>query len=124
MGIEVIFIIWLLILIVVFFLARNYNITWWSSLVLAVFFGLLVLLTALHLPFDCEEDDKDKGESWSSSKNWKDRFDASRAILGLIAVISIVIVVIYLVQRVFEDQCKPGCEVQAAPSSVVGERGF
>lgn len=120
MGIEIIFIIWLLIIIVVFFLARNYNITWWSSLVLAVFFGLLVLLTALHLPLDCE--DEDKSESWSSGKNWKDRFDAGRAILGLIAVISIVIVVIYLVQRVFEDQCKPGCDVGVQATSALGER--
>lgn len=122
MGIEIIFIIWLLIIIVIFFLARNYNITWWSSLVLAVFFGLLVLLTALHLPFDCE-DDKDKSESWDSSKHFKERFDAGKAILGLISIISVIIVVIYLVQRVFEDKCKLTCETSGvAVQPVSGDR--
>ena len=92
------FIIWILVVVVIFFLARNYNITWWSSLVLALFFGLLVLLTAVHLrgsDDDCDDDSRGKG----------DLGNVGRWVLGFFALISIIIVIIYVIQRVFEDQC-------------------
>lgn len=106
MGIEIVFIIWILVVVIIFFLARNYNITWWSSLVLALFFGLLVLLAAIHLPTDdLLGKRKDRDESSCDRDRKDDRLTAGKAILGLLALISIVIIIIYIIQRVFEDRC-------------------
>ena len=105
MGLEFVFFIWIIIVIIIFFLARNYNITWWSSLVLALFFGLLVLIAAIHLPLgECHEDDS------SYDRHRDSEWDLGKVILGLIAIISIVIVIIYIIQRVFEDQCVSTCD--------------
>lgn len=117
------FIIWILVVVVVFFLARNYNITWWSSLVLALFIGLLVLVSAVWLRDfrgeDCDDSDDSRDRKCGE---WN---DLGRWVLCFFALISIIIVIIYVIQRVFEDQCevtecatekvecKPDCDVKA-----------
>jgi uncharacterized membrane protein len=108
MGVEWTFIIWLIVVILVFFLARNYNITWWSSLVLALWAGLFILLIGcgyclFELGSDCRDDD-----SSCDYRKKKRNGDNSlvMSLLGFILLISIVVIVIYNVQRIFDDQCE------------------
>nr|QBK89923.1 MAG: uncharacterized protein LCPAC101_02060 [Pithovirus LCPAC101] len=108
MAVEWTFIVWLIIVVLVFFLTRNYNITWWSSLVLALLAGLFVLLIGVGLCFrdsvggDCDDESSD-----FSSRHSRKRCDNGFALplLGFILLISVVVIVIYLIQRVFDDQC-------------------
>lgn len=103
-----VFIIWLLVFVVVFFLARNYNITWWSSLVLALFIALLVLLAAIHLRgFWKSEDDEESSDNYRKSKD--SYSNTGSVILCLLALISVIVVIIYVIQQVFEDTCETEC---------------
>lgn len=105
MGIEFSFIVWLIVVIIVFFLARNYNISWWSSLVLALFFGLIILGLALGWDLNNNDNDDEECSSSSSRGHGKNKKDFARPILGLLGLISVVIVTVYVVQKVFEDTC-------------------
>lgn len=116
MGIEIIFIIWLLVIIVIFFLARNYGITWWSSLVLALFFGLLVLACAICLPTDdlFGKDCDDESSSDRDRKSKKNGLKAGQAILCLLALISLIVIIIYIIQKTFSNTCESICDMSEA----------
>lgn len=106
MGVEYCLIVWLIVVIVIFFLARNYNITWWSSLVLALFFGLLVIIAAVHLGHTNDRCDDDSESSHDGHKKGYSNYGFGELLLGLLVLISVVIVVVYIIQRVFDDKCE------------------
>lgn len=105
MGVEYCLIVWLIVVIVIFFLARNYNITWWSSLVLALFFGLLVIIAGVHLGYRNDKCDDDSESSCDRHKKDDSKYGFAEVLLALLVLISVVVVVVYIIQRVFDDKC-------------------
>ena len=70
-----------------------------------------MLIAAIHFPTgDCDEDESSSDRRHKNNDDW----DFGRIILGLIAIISLIIVIIYIIQRVFEDQCVSVCENKKA----------
>ena len=109
MHAEWTFIVWLIVVVLVFFLTRNYNITWWSSLVLALLAGLFVIMIGAGFCLrdldgkDCDDESSDYRGGRRGKR--KDNSQFVLSLLGFFFLISIVVIVIYLVQRVFDDQC-------------------
>ena len=91
MGQEFAFLLWLLILIVLFFILRSYNITWWSSLVFSLVVAWIIL--CLVYPFQIQN-----GVYISHPTD---------KLVALISIVTIVILIIYIIQRVFTDREDP-----------------
>lgn len=105
MGCEFAFFAWLIIFIVLFFVVRAYHTNWWSTFVFALFFSTLILLFIYPM-------DDFQLDLLTSRRNKHDR-DCSRRItsdrlLALIVLITLVVLIVYLFQRVFNDRCEQG----------------
>jgi uncharacterized membrane protein len=88
MSCEFAFLLWLLVLVVLFFILRNYGITWWSSLVFGLIIAWIVLV--LVYPFDIS--------------GGRYNMHYGDGLVGLITLVTVIIVIVYLIQQVFTDR--------------------
>ena len=93
MDILVALIIYIIVIIIVYLLARFYHVSVWSSFVLAFLFGLIVL---------------------SAIKPYSELYESTTAkeysiIYGLIWLATIILIIIYVIERAINDQvyCNP-----------------
>ena len=114
MSVEFAFLLWVIILVIIFFILKAYRITWWSSLVFALIVSWIVLClvypmsrcgnkdkrhssydgyTDYESDYDCDDHHDDKHE-WRSED----------ALFCLITLVTVVIVLVYIIQRVFRDR--------------------
>lgn len=118
MGIEFCFVLWIIILVVVFFIVRSFGVRWWSSLVFALVVAwiLLVVLFPMdhvfnlfgifhgkdrdgHHDRDCDRDDCDDRDCGRHEKDCSGGW-----LFCFITLLTVVIVIVYLIQRVFRDR--------------------
>lgn len=86
---EFVFILWLLILVVIFFILRSKKVNWWSALALSILIALIVLITAY--PYNIPK------MIGSRIVNSADQ------LLGLIIVVSILIIIVYIIDRISKN---------------------
>ena len=87
MDVSTALVAWLIVSIIVYFAARVYGVTWWSSLVLALFVGLLAMFL-VYTPPSPDDLFEEGGLS---------------ALYALIVVITYLILIIYIVYTAMKD---------------------
>lgn len=98
-SVEFALLLWIIILVAVFFILKAYRITWWSSLVFSLLVSWIVL--CLVYPFSSCGHFGCRGEHCNNDSNgWK----TGDALFLFVGLITIIIVIIYLIQRVFRDR--------------------
>lgn len=120
-SVEFAILLWIIILVIVFFILKTYRITWWSSLVFSMLVSWIVL--CLAYPFsacpkfnrsdkrsnnhsnkyssECSDDDCDRHRNHMTFTN---NITNEDGLFYLISLVTIVIVIVYLIQRVFRDR--------------------
>ncbi len=111
-SVEFALLLWIIILVSVFFILKAYRITWWSSLVFALFVSWILLSLSypfhsclqfdrrqmtISYPEECDDEDCDRHGKHKESKNID-------GIFFLISFVTIIIVIVYLIQKVFRDR--------------------
>ena len=107
---EFALLIWLLVLVILFFILRSYCIRWWSAFVFALFIAWIVLV-AVYAPSGY------RNGGWNRcNSDW---------FVGLISLVTFVIILVYVGQRVFHDRnrkdCKSSCSDTSSESSESSE---
>lgn len=117
MGIEFAFVLWIIIVVVVFFIVRSYGVHWWSAIVFALLTAWVLL--AVLFPWDNifdlfrkdddhhRECDRDECDHRDCGRRKKDCTGAW--LFCFIGLLTVVVVVVYLIQRVFRDRDTDGC---------------
>lgn len=110
-SVEFAILLWVIILVIVFFILKAYRITWWSSLVFAMLVSWIVL--CLTYPFNSccmfgrngsEECDDDECDRHGKHKGSNSKISNDAGLFCLISSVTIIIVIVYLIQRVFRDR--------------------
>jgi len=116
MSVEFAILLWIIVLVIVFFILKTYRITWWSSLVFAMLVSWIIL--CLAYPFstcpkfnrnnhsnkyssECRDDDFDRHDKHRESEH---NITNDDELFLLISLVTILIVIVYLIQRVFRDR--------------------
>src|SRR5665811_296058 len=101
MGAEWSFLLWIIVLVVVFFILRNFGIGWWPALVGALIIAWFFLAFAFPWVEGCP--DGDHGGNGVLGR-FRLNVDSRAAGVGVIGLITIILVLIYLFQQIFKDR--------------------
>lgn len=101
MSQEFSFLVWFLVLVVVYIMLKYNNINAWSSLV----FALLISYIFLIVCNGCGHGDhKDRKEEDCDEKNRHCGLDFNMGFFAFISIVTFVIIIIYIFQKVFADK--------------------
>lgn len=103
MNSEFAFLVWFLVLIVVYIILKYNHVNSWSSFIFAVLISYIFLVVCREDPNKCHKDCEDDDEKRCGEKK-NDLFCFNKGFFAFISIVTFILIIIYIFQRVFADR--------------------